>query len=97
MILAGGSSTLPYSQLRGPPIGACSVLESLGCVGHVFHPFHPNQVSLGSKKIHEGGNTPQKADFIETFYDTQPPDERFSNCSNFLSRPLLSELRNEWG
>lgn len=54
MILAGGWSTLPYSQLRGAPIGARSVLESLGCVGRVFH---PNQVSLGKKKNHEEGGT----------------------------------------
>lgn len=57
----------------------------------------PIRSLYGVKKYTKRGNTPQKADFIETFYDTQPPDERFSNCSNFLSRPLLSELRNEWG
>lgn len=67
-------------------------LESLGCGGHVFH---PNQVSLG-KHTHVG-NTPQKTDIFGAFCDTEPPDERFSNCSSFLSRPLLSEVRKEWG
>lgn len=68
MILAGGSSTLPYSQLRGPPIGARSLLESLGCVGHVFHPFHPNQVSLGSKKnTLRGGTLPRKQILLKHF------------------------------